>query len=84
MIIFPFPNIPQPFWHVGLKTKETPNEERNSFKGKVVTILTCIKEKTIGSGGCFAIRFGVVSFGGNGFKQRAWTHNRTEFVKTGK
>jgi hypothetical protein len=32
MIIFPFPNIPQPFWHVGLKTKETPNEERNSFK----------------------------------------------------
>jgi hypothetical protein len=42
------------------------------------------QRKTIGSGGCFCIRFGVVSFGGNGFKQRVWTHNRTEFVKTGK
>jgi hypothetical protein len=32
------------------------------------------QQKTIGSGGCFCIGFGVVSFGGNDFKPRVFGH----------
>ncbi len=70
---------------MGLKTKETPNEERNSFKGKVLTILSLVsKKKLLEVVVVFALGLVWFPLGEMVFKQRVWTHNRTEFVKIGK